>query len=181
MPYLEKTLRRQLATTIDKARLVAEEGAADAIRRLAVAEAEAPAWLSEPDRMLRRTLRAHGRSLGDTLDGAPGCTWHLIETAAFEHWHRMLFGRFLVERGLLIHPTLGAAIVRDELAELAAEEGLPDAWRDTGSSLKTGMVLSRVLQAVPHRPAVIFRALLRVFIRRRGLGGVRPTRSTRDT
>ena len=129
MPYLEKSLRRQLSSTIDKARLVAEEGAADAIRRLGVAEDAAPAWLSEPDRLLRRTLRAHARSLGDvqvgsTLQG----TTHLMETAAFEHWHRMLFGRFLVERGLLVHPAMGVVIERGELAELAAEEGLPDEW-----------------------------------------------------
>ena len=129
MPYLEKSLRRQLASTIDKARLVAEEGAADAIRRLGVAEDAAPTWLSEADRLLRRTLRAHARSLGDvqvgsTLQG----TTHLMETAAFEHWHRMLFGRFLVERGLLVHPTMGVVLERGELTELAAEEGLPDEW-----------------------------------------------------
>ena len=129
MPYLEKTLRRQLAATIGKAREVAEAGAADAIRRLGVAEDAAPPYLSDADRALRRLLRAHARSLGDAWDGKTlGTTGHLMETAAFEHWHRMLFGRFLVERGLLVDPASGATIAREELAELAAERGLADEW-----------------------------------------------------
>lgn len=129
MPYLDKTLRRQLATTIGKAREVAEAGAADALRRLGVAGDAAPSYLSDADRALRRLLRAHARSLGDTWDGKTlGTTGHLMETAAFEHWHRMLFGRFLVERGLLVDPASGATIARDELTELAAERGLPDEW-----------------------------------------------------
>ena len=129
MPYLDKVLRRQLATTIGKAREVAEEGAAEALRRLAIAEDTAPAYLSTPDKALRRLLRAHARSLGDAWDGKTlGSTSHLMETAAFEHWHRMLFGRFLVERGLLVDPDSGATVAREELAELAAERGLSDEW-----------------------------------------------------
>ena len=131
MPYLDKALRQQLAKTIARARVVAEEAAEDALRRLGVAEDAAPNYLSEPDRALRRMLRAHARSLGDGWDPAAKrllSTTHLMQTAAFEHWHRMLFGRFLVERGLLVHPELGAAIAREELDELAADEGLADGW-----------------------------------------------------
>ncbi|MFZ6761721.1 BREX-1 system adenine-specific DNA-methyltransferase PglX [Pseudoroseomonas sp. WGS1072] len=129
MPFLNKTLRRQLATAIQEARLVAEEGAADAVRRLGVMDEVAPAYLREEDRELRRKLRAHARSLGDNWDGKVlTSVTRLVETTAFEHWHRMLFGRFLVERGLLVHPELGVAIAREELGELAAEEGLPDEW-----------------------------------------------------
>ena len=129
MPFLNKTLRRQLATAIQEARLVAEEGAADAVRRLGVMDEVAPAYLREEDRELRRKLRAHARSLGDNWDGKVlTSVARLVETTAFEHWHRMLFGRFLVERGLLVHPELGVAIAREELGELAAEEGLPDEW-----------------------------------------------------
>ncbi len=129
MPYLDKTLRRQLAAAIGKAREVAEAGATDSIRRLGIAEDAAPSYLSDADRALRRLLRAHARSLGDAWDGKTlGTTGHLMETAAFEHWHRMLFGRFLVERGLLVDPASGATIAREELAELAAERGLADEW-----------------------------------------------------
>jgi hypothetical protein len=55
-------------------------------------------------------------------------TAHLQEAASYEHWHRMLFGRFLVERDLLIHPTLGVPISRGDLKELAEEEGFTDEW-----------------------------------------------------
>ena len=55
-------------------------------------------------------------------------TARLAEAAAYEHWHRMLFGRFLVERGLLIHPTLGVPISRGELEGPGREEGFADEW-----------------------------------------------------
>jgi hypothetical protein len=131
MPYLDKNLRRQLAAAIQEARTVAEEGASDAIRRLGVAEDKAPPHVVGAAAELRVKLRAHARSLGDAWDADRKwllSTDRLVETAAFEHWHRMLFGRFLVERGLLVHPDLGVAIARNELAELAAEEKLPDEW-----------------------------------------------------
>jgi hypothetical protein len=40
----------------------------------------------------------------------------------------MLFGRFLIERNLLIHPRLGVPISRGDLKELAEEEGFADEW-----------------------------------------------------
>jgi hypothetical protein len=46
---------------------------------------------------------------------------------AYEHWHRMLFARFLAENQLLIEPTSGVAISLDECEELATEEGT-DLW-----------------------------------------------------
>ena len=56
------------------------------------------AHLSEQDRELRRKLRVHGRQLGDSLNGGKIRTMdHLIEEVAYEHWHRMLFARFLAE------------------------------------------------------------------------------------
>ncbi len=131
MPYLDKALRKQLATTIQQARVVAEDGAADALRRLGVAEDKAPAHVTGEAADLRVKLRAHARTLGDGWDAEKKrllSTDKLVETVAFEHWHRMLFGRFLVERGLLIHPDLGVAVAQEELAELAAEEGLADGW-----------------------------------------------------
>jgi hypothetical protein len=46
---------------------------------------------------------------------------------AYEHWHRMLFARFLAENQLLIEPSSGVSISLDECEELAAEEGT-DLW-----------------------------------------------------
>ncbi len=129
MTILSKPLRRQLETAIRQAREIAEAAAKEAIARIGVADAEAPLHLSDDNKALRRRLRAHGRTLGDTRDAAGAMTTaRLQDAAAYEIWHRMLFGRFLVERGLLIHPDLGAAISVAELRELAQEEGAADEW-----------------------------------------------------
>jgi hypothetical protein len=130
MATLGSALRKQLENTVREARTVADEAAADAVNRLVIAAAEAPIYLSDAQKALRRRLRAHARSLGDRRDPATGTmtTSHLAEAAAYEHWHRMLFGRFLVERDLLIHPTLGVPISRVDLKELAEEEGFADEW-----------------------------------------------------
>ena len=128
---LDRTLRKRLETAIRNARVVAEEGAADALRRLGVIEDAAPTYLSDSEKELRVRLRAHARTLGDGWDKDKKRLFgskRLQEAVAYEAWHRMLFGRFLVERELLVHPEIGIAIGRDELAELAQEEGLPDQW-----------------------------------------------------
>ena len=129
MTILGKPLRRQLETTIKQAREIAEEAAKEAIARMGVAEAEAPPHLLEDNRVLRRRLRAHARTLGDTRDTAGAMTTaRLQDAASYENWHRMLFGRFLAERGLLIHPESGAAMSVAELRDLAKEEGSADEW-----------------------------------------------------
>src|ERR1700744_1558689 len=129
MTILTKPLRRQLETAIRQAREIAEAAAQEAIARVGVAEAEAPSHLSEEYKALRRRLRAHGRSLGDSRDATGAMTTARLQDAAcYEIWHRMLFGRFLVEGGLLIHPDLGVAISVDELRELAQEAGMADEW-----------------------------------------------------
>jgi hypothetical protein len=125
---LPTPLRRSLEKVIRQARDLAETGAADAIRRLGVEDAKAPAHLDETGKALRRRLRAHGRALGDTLTNEQQTTVCLMEATAYAHWHRMLFARFLAERGLLHHPTHGVAVSLEECDELAAEEDLPDAW-----------------------------------------------------
>jgi hypothetical protein len=129
-PYLATSLRKQLAKTIDQARKVAEAGAAEAIRRLGVAEADAPTYLNETEGKLRNKLRAHARALGDRRDPSSRTqsVAKLTEATAYEHWHRILFARFLAERSLLIHPMHRAPVSLEDCRELAAEEGLPDAW-----------------------------------------------------
>lgn len=126
--FLPTSLRRALERDIKEARRVAEEGAADAIRRLGVADREAPAHLNDLDKAARRRLRAHARALGDTITDGIHTVDHLIEAAAYAQWHRRLFARFLAERGLLRHPDHGVAVTLDEAEELAADEGFVDGW-----------------------------------------------------
>jgi hypothetical protein len=129
MATLGTALRKQLEHTIGEAREVADEAAAEAVARLAIAEARPPTYLSGQQKALRRRLRAHARSLGDKLHTDDTMTTaRLAEAVAYEHWHRMLFGRFLVERDLLIHPKHGVPISGGDVKELAEEEGFADEW-----------------------------------------------------
>ena len=102
---LSRNHRRILETTCAQARAAAEAGATKALQALAVAAKEAPAHASDAQKKQRVRLRAHGRALGDLL--RPDDTQaidHLVTEIAYEHWHRMLFARFLAESDLLMHP-----------------------------------------------------------------------------
>ncbi|MBA4095642.1 MAG: SAM-dependent methyltransferase [Rhodospirillum sp.] len=123
MPSLNRDVRRELEKTINAARRVAVAGARKALDQLRVGEAEAPKRLTADQSTLRNRLRAHGRQLGDRRDPKTGAqhTGHLIQEVAYEHWHRMLFARFLAEVDLLIEPKSGVAISLDEVQELARE------------------------------------------------------------
>jgi hypothetical protein len=125
MASLERTLRKDLERAVKKARNVAEAGARQAIAQLGVGEVEAPRHLTSEQRALRTGLRAHGRQLGDRRDPKTGAqeTAHLAQECAYEHWHRMLFARFLAETDLLIEPDSGVAITLEEVQELAREKG----------------------------------------------------------
>lgn len=126
MPTLDKTLRSQLERDIKKARSIAEIAARAALEQLGVGEATPFEYLSEDERALRRKLRAHGRQLGDQLHSDKEQTLDLlIEEVAYEHWHRMLFARFLAENNLLMYPDPDepVSITLEECDELAAEEG----------------------------------------------------------
>lgn len=118
---LAKVLRTQLENTVKTARDVAEKGAHAALAQMAVAEAKAPDYLTNELKALRRRLRAHGRALGDekTNDDTQGIQ-HLVWEVAYEHWHRMLFARFLAENGLLLWEP-GAAVSLDDCEALVQE------------------------------------------------------------
>lgn len=128
--YLPTALRRALEKTAKEARTVAEEGARDAIRRLGVADSKGPVYLKDEEKELRRRLRAHARALGDPFDKTDETqeTKRLVEAAAYAHWHRMLFARFLAERGLLRNPEYDVPVSLEDCRELAEAEGLTDAW-----------------------------------------------------
>ena len=129
METLSTELRRQLERTVIEARGVAEAGARGALEALAVHHHEPFAHMSGEWRTLRNRLRAHARHLGDRVDARSGAHAidHLVHECAYEHWHGMLFARFLAENRLLIEPDIGVAITLNECEELANEEGV-DKW-----------------------------------------------------
>ncbi len=128
MQTLPVELRNKLERVIIEARDVAEAGAKAALEALAVHHHEPYGHMSPEDRKLRNHLRARARQLGDQQNqkGELIIT-HLIWECAYEHWHRMLFARFLAENDLLIEPDEGVAISLEECEELAKEEG-KDLW-----------------------------------------------------
>ncbi|MFT5716609.1 MAG: hypothetical protein ACI9T7_000787 [Oleiphilaceae bacterium] len=128
---LDKALRKKLETTVEKAREVVEAAVIDALTRLGVADAQAPSYLSDDERKLRNTLRAHARQLGDKLVDSEQETESLVNEMAYEHWHRMLFARYLEKNNLLIYE--GTPVTLDECNELAEEEtDCKDGWELAG-------------------------------------------------
>jgi len=118
---LAKRLRIQLENTVKAAREVAEKGARATLSQVAVGEAKAPDYLNDELKTLRRRLRAHGRALGDVkaVDDTQDMR-HLVWEVSYEHWHRMLFARFLAENGLLLWEP-GAAVSLDDCEALVQE------------------------------------------------------------
>ena len=105
MNPLDKPLRNTLEKTVKDARKTAEHAAKATLDQLGVAEPAPYAHLTDSERNLRRRLRVHGRQLGDTLNGGKDQTMErLMEEVAYQHWHRMLFARFLAENNLLMYP-----------------------------------------------------------------------------
>ncbi|MFU3311913.1 Eco57I restriction-modification methylase domain-containing protein [Pseudomonas sp. DC3200b2] len=124
---LGKALRRALETTIIKARDIAEQAAAQALTRLSVADAKPADYLNEEQRRLRTRLRAHGRQLGDIKqDNDKQSINKLITEVAYEHWHRMLFARFLEQNELLMYDEHSPLTLAD-CSELVQD---PDTLRD---------------------------------------------------
>ena len=125
MATLNRDLRKDLEKTVKQARRVAEAGAGKVLEQLGVHHHEPYESMTPEQRALRNRLRAHGRQIGDRRDRQKGTQTvdRLIHECAYEHWHRMLFARFLAETDLLIEPQSGVAITLDECQELAREQG----------------------------------------------------------
>lgn len=121
MASLDRNLRRDLENAVKKARRVAEAGARAALVALRVGEGRVP---TGPEAALRKRLRAHGRQLGDRLDERKETQSieRLKDECAYQHWHRLLFARFLAENDLLVEPDSGMALSLDECRELAREQ-----------------------------------------------------------
>jgi hypothetical protein len=128
MPTLASDLRSKLERVVIAARDAAEAGAQAAVETLAVHEPKYYPHMSEQQQELRNHLRARARQLGDRQDTTGRLAInHLVGECAYEHWHRMLFARFLAENGLLIEPQEKMAISLAEAEELAKEAGV-DVW-----------------------------------------------------
>jgi hypothetical protein len=140
---LDRTLRKALETTVGKAREVAEQAAAQALTRLSVGEAKPADYLTDAQRNLRNRLRAHGRQLGDIkLDNGQQGIRKLVTEVAYEHWHRMLFARFLEQNNLLMYDE-HTSLTLAECNELVQE---PDIARDElEARCTTGWELAGVL------------------------------------
>ena len=128
-PPLPPTLRNLLAKTIQLARRSGEAGARQALQSLAVDRAKPIESMALRDQSLRNRLRLRGRQTGDQWDRKTRTQKldHLTQETAYEHWHRMLFARFLAENGLLRHPEHGVDLSLEDCGELADEEGV-DPW-----------------------------------------------------
>ncbi len=131
MKPLEKSFRNYLERTVKQAREVSEDGARVTLEQLGVGAATAYPHLSEADRKLRRKLRAHGRQLGNGRNAkGEQALDRLVEEVAYEHWHRMLFARFLAENDLLMYPDPDdpVAVTLEECEDLATDEGASNGW-----------------------------------------------------
>ncbi len=125
---LHPDTRNLLAREILKAREAAEAGAKASLAALRVGEVSPAEGMSAAERSLRNRLRANGRQLGDNLlaEGKQELGY-LVEEIAYQHWHRMLFARFLAENGLLREDQGDQPIDLAECEALANAEGL-DIW-----------------------------------------------------
>ncbi len=131
MQPLDRSLRNRLERTVKEAREIAERGARAALETVGVGEPTRFPHLGEAQSDLRRRLRAHGRQLGDRQTPRGGQELErLVEEVAYEHWHRMLFARFLAENDLLMYPDPDApvSVTLEECEDLAADEGARNGW-----------------------------------------------------
>lgn len=133
MPSLRKDLRDKLEKTVIAARMTAEVGAREALAAIGVDQGKAFEHLKPAEKALRNQLRARGRQAGDLLDDRSGKQTidHLVQMVGYEHWHRMLFARFLAENSLLLEPDNQVAVSLADVDELARDAKV-DIWELAG-------------------------------------------------
>ncbi|MHC1757050.1 MAG: N-6 DNA methylase [Methanosarcina sp.] len=158
MQPLEKTFRNKLEKTVKEARDIAEAAARISLEQLGVGEASLFSYLTDDQKELRRKLRAHGRQLGDQRDPKTEKQEieRLVEEVVYEHWHRMLFARFLAENNLLMYPDPvdPVAVTLEECEGLAIEEGAKDGWE------LASRYASRMLPQIFRPDSPVFKLIL---------------------
>jgi hypothetical protein len=129
MAVLTPQQRNTLETAVKQARKIAEVGAFNALKAMAVNHPEPFTHMSADQRTLRNSLRSKARLLGDELpaNGAQRID-NLSYELAYETWHKMLFAKFLESNDLLIHTASGVAVSMEDCEELASDEGYLDKW-----------------------------------------------------
>lgn len=143
MPSLNRDHRRLLENTVAQARTIAVDGARKVLAdQYAVHHHEPWPHMTPEERELRNQLRAHGRQLGDRRDERRDTQEieHLVQACAYEHWHRMLFARFLAENDLLLDADHGMSMSLDEVRELAREQNRD--WLEIAAELAQKMLLA---------------------------------------
>lgn len=154
---LDKSLRNKLERATKEAREIAETGAKAALEQLGVGDANPPSFLSEPEKALRRRLRVHGRQLGDVKYADSKQAMEILpEEIAYEHWHRMLFARFLAENNLLMDddPNNPVSLSLEDCVFLAAEQNVKSAWE------LAARYASRMLPQIFRTDSPVFRIIL---------------------
>ena len=156
---LDKALRRTLEATVIKARDIAELAATQALNRLGVGDAKPADYLNDEQRKLRTRLRARGRQLGDIKqDNGRQATHKLVTEVAYEHWHRMLFARFLEQNNLLMYDEY-TSLSLDECNELAqdADTARDDLERRCESGWElAGVLASKMLPQIFRIDSPVF-------------------------
>ena len=155
---LDKALRSGLERTVIKARDIAEEAAMQALKRHAVGDKQAPDYFTEEQRALRNRLRAHGRQLGDVrYDNGEQTIHKLVTEVAYEHWHRMLFARFLEQNGLLMYDQHTSVTLQDcnELVEEGVFQDELERACSNGWEL-AGVLASKMLPQIFRTDSPVF-------------------------
>jgi hypothetical protein len=129
MAVLTPQQRNTLESAVKQARKIAEVGAFNALKAMAVNHPEPFSHMSAEQRTLRNSLRSKARLLGDELpaNGAQRID-NLSYELAYETWHKMLFAKFLEANDLLIHTASGVSVSMEDCEELASDEGYLDKW-----------------------------------------------------
>ncbi|MGY2313161.1 Eco57I restriction-modification methylase domain-containing protein [Pseudomonas sp. SDO5522_S412] len=137
MKTLDKDLRSTLERTVKLARTLAEKAAHATVDQLGVGHDKPESFLSVGEKVLRNRLRTHGKQLGDARDSKSlNPTYgkqevqHLVQEVAYQHWHRMLFARFLADNELLMYD--GVPVTLEVCDELAPDEGAKNGWELAG-------------------------------------------------
>lgn len=132
MPTLSTAHRNRLQSVTSEAREAATTACKAALENLAMHEADYRPHMTVEQRKLRNRLRARGKAVGDERDVRSGRQEikRLAEDAAYEHWHRLLFTRFLAENHLLItdHANGNVPVTLEECEELSSDLGAKDGF-----------------------------------------------------